>query len=73
LRLVYGDKLGPVREIHAGSGYCSQDSAVQVLGKSDEPTSLWVRWPGGQITQSPLPQGARAVEVDMSGNARATP
>jgi len=67
MRLVYGEKFGPLREIHAGSGYCSQDSAVQVLGKSEQPTGLWVRWPGGKITHSPLPAGARAVEVDTTG------
>src|SRR5262249_47413893 len=67
MRLVYGDKFGPLREIHAGSGYCSQDSAVQVLGKSGEPTGLWVRWPGGKITQSPIPVEAREIEVDIDG------
>jgi len=67
MRLVYGEKFGPLREIHAGSGYCSQDSAVQVLGKSGEPTGLWVRWPGGKTTQSSLPAGAREVEVDTAG------
>lgn len=67
MRLVYGEKFGPLREIHAGSGYWSQDSAVQVLGKSQEPTALWVRWPGGKITQSPLPPGAREIEVDVTG------
>ena len=70
MRLVYGDKMGPLREIHAGSGYWSQDSAVQVLGKSAEPTALWVRWPGGKTTQSPLSAGAREVEVNMDGSVR---
>jgi hypothetical protein len=68
MRLVYGDKMGPLREIHAGSGFWSQDSAVQVLGKSTEPTALWVRWPGGKITQSPLSAGLRQAEVDTNGN-----
>jgi hypothetical protein len=68
MRLVYGDKMGPLREIHAGSGYWSQDSAVQVLGKAAEPTALWVRWPGGKVTQSPVPAGAREVEVSTDGH-----
>ncbi|HEY6107588.1 MAG TPA: CRTAC1 family protein, partial [Gemmatimonadales bacterium] len=45
MRLRYGEKEGPVREIQAGSGYWSQNGAVQVLGRSGEPTALWVRWP----------------------------
>jgi hypothetical protein len=67
MRLVYGEKFGPLRELHAGSGYWSQDSAVQVLGKAGEPSAIWVRWPGGKVTQSPLPSGAATVEVDTSG------
>src|SRR6185503_16956526 len=31
LRLTVGQQQGPLREIHAGSGYWSQDSAVQVM------------------------------------------
>jgi hypothetical protein len=48
LRLRYGERAGPVREVQAGSGYWSQNGAVQVLGRSGEPTALWVRWPGGR-------------------------
>jgi len=65
--LMYGDKSGPVREIHAGSGYWSQDSAVHVLGKAQEPTHLWVRWAGGRITTSPIPARANEIEVDTTG------
>src|SRR5439155_11398669 len=46
LRLKYRERFGPAREIHAGSGYWSQDGAVSVLGKAEEPAQLWVRWPG---------------------------
>jgi hypothetical protein len=45
-RIVYGDRMGPVREIHAGSGYWSQDGAVQVFGLAATPSAVWVRWPG---------------------------
>jgi len=49
IRLVYADgKRGPVRAIQAGSGYLSQDSAIQVLGSSVAPQSLWIRWPNGK-------------------------
>ena len=33
LRLRYADRNGPVREVQAGSGYWSQNGAVQVLGR----------------------------------------
>jgi len=46
-RLKFGERFGPAREIHAGSGYWSQDSAVQVMGFADQPDGSWVRWPGG--------------------------
>ena len=49
LRLKFGERFGPVREVHGGSGYWSQDDATQVLGSggSGTPTHVWVRWPGG--------------------------
>ena len=67
IRLQFGQRLGPAREVHAGSGYWSQDSPVQVLGCPEEPTQIWVRWPGGRMTQSALPPGAQAVLVEASG------
>ena len=70
LGLVYGERRGPVREIHAGSGYWSQDSAVQVLGRSGVPTQVWVHWPGGKVTTSDLPRGASDVAIDAEGNVR---
>jgi len=65
LRLAYSEaRLGPVREIHAGSGYWSQDSPVAVLGKSGSPQGLWVRWPG-QAAQTILVAPA-ATEVTVT-------
>jgi hypothetical protein len=63
IRVVYGDRMGPVREIQAGSGYWSQNGAVQVFGLSGTPTAVWVRWPGGQTQTVPVPNGAREVVV----------
>ena len=63
LRLVYGERMGPVREVQAGAGYYSQNGAVQVLGKSGEPTAVWVRWPGGATVNVPVAAGAREVLV----------
>jgi hypothetical protein len=63
LRIVYGERTGPVREIHAGSGYWSQSGAVQVFGLSGTPNAVWVRWPGGEVSRVAVPEGARDVEV----------
>jgi hypothetical protein len=67
LRLVFGERLGAAREIHGGSGYWSQDSAVQVLGCPEPPTQIWIRWPGGKTTTSPIPAGAKEIVVDTGG------
>jgi hypothetical protein len=67
LRLITGPRAGPAREVHAGSGYWSQDSAVQVLGGMAA-EKLWVRWPGGAMTTNEIPKGAKAVVADPAGN-----
>jgi len=43
MRLQFGQRPGPVRQISGGSGYWS----VQVLSTPESPTSIWIRWPGG--------------------------
>ena len=67
LRLVAGRKMGPAREVHAGSGYWSQDSAVQVLSLTERATHLWVRWPGGKAETVAVPSEAREISVDTGG------
>jgi len=67
LRVLFGERGGPVREIHAGSGYWSQDSAVSVLAIPETPSRLWVRWPGGKVTTTELPLDAREISVDDHG------
>jgi hypothetical protein len=66
LRLFFGEKAGPIREIHAGSGYWSQDSAVQVMGTPESPTQIWVRWPGGKTVTANIPPHAREIEVSSN-------
>lgn len=63
VRLKFGDRFGPAREIHAGSGYWSQDSTTLVLAAPLAPTLLQVRWPGGMIQDWPWPTAAKSVEV----------
>lgn len=67
VRLGAGERLGPAREIRAGSGYWSQDSAVQVMSLPGVPARVVVRWPGGQTTSSDVPPGAKQVTVQRDG------
>ena len=67
IRLVTDGKMGPLREVHAGSGYWSQDSAVQVMSASAPATKVWVRWPGGKTVTVDLPKEAREVAIDEGG------
>ena len=70
MRLKHGDTLGPVREIHGGSGYWSQDSPVQVLGNAGTPAQLWLRWPGGKTFTVDIPSGSAEVEVGIDATVR---
>lgn len=63
VRLVYGERMGPVRQVQSGSGFWSQNGAVQVLGTSGEADGVWVRWPGGRISRTALPPGAREITI----------
>lgn len=70
LRLKFGERFGPAREIHAGSGYWSQDSAIQVMATPTPPSAIQVRWPGGKTTSSPVPAGARQIIIDLEGRVQ---
>jgi len=72
VRLKFGPRFGPAREVHGGSGYWSQDSAVQVMAVPTKPTQIWVRWPGGRSATADLPPEAREVVVDFRGEVRQT-
>ena len=63
MRIVYGAGMSPLREVQAGSGYWSENGAVQVFGLSGTPTEVWVRWPGGAETRTKVPLGAREVVI----------
>jgi hypothetical protein len=79
--LKFGNLFGPAREVHAGSGYGSQDSPVQVLARQllapsspsqgvVGPSFIQVAWPGGQVVTGPVPGNAREICVDPQGNIR---
>jgi enediyne biosynthesis protein E4 len=63
VRLKFGRTYGPAREVQAGSGYWSQNSAVQVMATPSRPTEIEVRWPGGGKTITAVPEGAGEVRV----------
>jgi len=63
VRLKFASGWGPAREIHAGSGYWSQDSACMVLGTPDQPKAVEVSWPGGRRTEQAISQPSGEVTV----------
>jgi hypothetical protein len=67
LRDVREGRPGPAREVHAGSGYWSQDAMTQVLAPAGSSMRLQVRWPGGATTTTEVPKGAMEVSLDASG------
>ena len=68
LRQKRGDQYGPVREVHGGGGYWSQDSPVQVVAGVEPPAQLWIRWPGGKSFVVDVPAGAAEVQVGIDGS-----
>ena len=70
VRLKSGEKWGPAHEVHAGSGYWSSDSVVQVMSLSEPIQEIQVRWPGGQVTTGAVPTGAQEVTVAFEGGVK---
>jgi len=56
---------GPAREVHAGSGYWSQDSAVTVLARPGGAEEIEVRWPGGKRTLHKVVDRAKEIILEM--------
>jgi hypothetical protein len=73
MRLMFGQRTGPMREIHGGGGYWSQDSAVQVMSTPEPVSQIYIRWPGGKTTTHPVPAQAREVVVDIHGRLTVKP
>lgn len=63
VRMVYGEKRGPTREVSAGSGYWSQSSSTLVLGPREGATGVWVRWPHGPDTVVTLAAGQSSLTI----------
>jgi len=67
LRPVFADgSLGAAREIHAGSGWLSQDSAVQVLAGAREIKAVAVRWSNGKVTRTQVAPGITEIVIDAT-------
>lgn len=69
LTFVYKDGTkGPAREIKAGSGYLSQNSATQIMGYRNYPEAIKIQWPNGMFTSIELPDNLLSVNIDYDGN-----
>ena len=73
LRLDYGQGWGPAREVHAGSGYWSQNSFAQILASPAPPRRIQVQWPGGKFTTAQVPQDSRAIFIHEDGTVHPVP
>jgi hypothetical protein len=72
IRVKRGNQWGAARELHAGSGYWSQDSAVQVFGCPATATEIQVLWPDGKMTASKIPLPALEVSLRSNGDILVT-
>jgi hypothetical protein len=70
LRVQAGERLGPARELHCGSGYWSQDSAIQIFARTGDDGAILVRWPGGKETKTAIPKETQEIEIDEAGDGR---
>ncbi len=71
MRLRYDDgTFGPARLVTAGSGYWSQSSRGQVMGRdaSKQATGVVVKWPGGEAREVTIPDGTAEVTVTYEEN-----
>jgi len=71
IRLGFGERLGPAREVRAGAGYWSQDSPVQVLGFAAPPDFIQVRWPDGLVSRTAVRAGMREATLRWPQPAQA--
>ena len=63
LQINANGRRGPLREVHAGSGYWSMDAATQVLATPPGSATLWVRWPTGIEQSVVIVAGQRSISL----------
>lgn len=73
IRLKFGDNFGPARSVNAGSGYWSQNAAVQTMATPVIPTHIQVLWRNGKLTESAIPSGAMDIAVREDGQVGVVP
>lgn len=61
---------GVIREVKAGTGYRSQDSATLILPNPEQAPSIWIRWPRGKEMTLSLPPFAKEIQVTGAGELR---
>jgi hypothetical protein len=66
IRVESNSRAGAAREVHAGAGYWSQDSVVNVMAAPASPARISVRWPGGKSGSAEIPANANRVSVRWS-------
>jgi hypothetical protein len=71
VRLDFDKGSSPAQEVHAGSGYWSQDSTVLVFAVPESPRQISVLWPGGKRTRAGVSAGSREISVDYEGRVTA--
>ncbi len=62
-----------IKEVHAGSGYWSQDSAVLVFPRPQTVSEISVRWPGGKETVAALKSGEHEFVVRFPAPPKSQP
>jgi hypothetical protein len=67
IRAVTSKSIGPLREVQAGSGHFSQNSFEQVFSRSETPSAVWIRWPGGKKMQLEIMPTDTELFVDSEG------
>jgi hypothetical protein len=62
VRVAYANgRMGPAHEVQQGGGYWSQDAHEFVLGTTEAPDRLLIRWPDGTLEELRVPTGQTAL------------
>lgn len=70
LRARAGGVMGPMQELHAGSGYWSKEGGVFLIPASPRPEEFLLRWPGGLEQRVAVPRAGMGVRVPRGGSPR---
>ncbi len=65
IRLKQADRWGMAREIHCASGPIGQSSFAQFFPRMTAQSAIRVVWPGGAVTEYPLPEKAHSILIEQ--------